>query len=381
MLKKRIGQIESRTFVGPREEKLTFEQLVAGYLQDYDLRGLRSKDTAELRAEHLKSFFDDDERALNITTERIRDYQLHRMGEKAQGATINREVAALRRMFTIAAKMGQLQSAPPFPDRLEENAPRQGFFEHNEYLAIRKHLPPDYADVLDFAYYTGWRKSEITELTWGEVDLLGHCLRLDPKRSKNKDGRVLPLVGPLWHVIERRVRCRRIETPHVFHYRAGRPVGNWRKTWKEACKRAGLPGKLLHDCRRTAARNLIRAGVPESIAMEITGHKTRAVFDRYNIVNEKDLAEAAIKLTNYVAGQPTEPEVVPVSPVVGEDPESSRTVFGQSDKMGATVSPQVVANNGGADETRTRGLRRCRPDSPPGDPLSARYSCACRHPY
>ena len=178
--------------------------------------------------------------------------------------------------------------------------------------------------MLDFAYYSGWRSGEIKKLSWAEVDLQGRVVRLDPRRSKNKKGRTLPLSGQLFQIIERRVPQRRIDTPLVFHYRGGNAIGDFRKAWRNACKKAGLPGKYLHDCRRTVARNLIRAGVPETVAMGITGHKTRAVFDRYNITAEKELRDAMDRLSDYVADQPTEPDVVPIQ-AIGNAPADSKT--------------------------------------------------------
>jgi len=299
-----------KRFAGPAQERLSFEDLATDYLRDYEVRGLRSKETAEARVKHLRAFFGMD-RALDITTTRVRAYQAHRLQEKAQPGTINREVAALARMFHLAVKAGRLATCPVFPTRLEENPPRQGFFEHAEYLAIRAHLPPHYRDVLDFAYYTGWRKQEILGLEWREVDLAGGVIRLRPERSKTKAGRLLPLSPPLRDVLARRQAVRRLDTPLVFH-RKGRPIGDWRKTWDGAGKAAGLPGKKLHDCRRTAARNLVRAGVPERVAMAILGHKTRSIFDRYNIVSEADLRQAAGRLVDYISAQRAESTVVPL---------------------------------------------------------------------
>jgi integrase len=216
-------------------------------------------------------------------------------------------------MFRIALQLGQLSGMPVFPPRLEENPPRQGFFEYGEYRAVRSHLPLPYQDVLDFAYFSGWRRREILGLTWPEVDLDGGVIRLDPERSKTKLSRVLPLAPPLRDVLTRRLALRRFDTTHVFHWE-GTPIGDWRKRWHRACRLAGLPGKHLHDCRRTAARNLIRAGVPERIAMTLTGHKTRSVFDRYNIVSEQDLIDAGDRLASYVERQRTRPAVVPFMP-------------------------------------------------------------------
>lgn len=330
LLKKRLGEIGRGKLVGPQEERVTFEDVAADYLRDYELRGLRSLKTAEGRVAHLRSFFGLD-RAIDITMDRIRAYQAHRRQEGAEAGTVNRECAALGRMFSLAVKAGRLGSRPPFPTRLEENPPRQGFFEHGEYLAIRKHLASHYQDVLDFAYYSGWRRQEIVRLEWRQVDLPGGVVRLDPEHSKTKDGRFLPLAPPLREVLARRAKVRRLGCPLVFYYRNGMPVGDWRKSWARACHLAGLPGKTLHDCRRTVARNLIRAGVPERVAMALTGHKTRHVFDRYNIVNEGDLRQATARLANYVAARPTAPTVVPLDEGSrGADPVRTRTELGQN---------------------------------------------------
>ena len=283
----------------PAGTPLTFDGMAHAYLEDYVLQRYRTMATARPRVEHLRGFFGG-WGAEMMTADSVRDYQLYRRKLGAEAATINRETSALSRMFQLAIRRGQLERMPLFPKRLEENPPRDGFFEHTEYLKVRAHLPKSYQDVLDFAYYSGWRRNEILELTWDEVDLAGRVIRLTPRRSKTKTGRVLPISPPLQLVLKRRRRRRQARDPRVFS-RDGVPVRAWRTALRDACHKAHVPHRLLHDCRRTAARNLIRAGVPERIAMLLTGHKTRAVFDRYNIVNEQELLTAGERLAAYVA--------------------------------------------------------------------------------
>lgn len=282
----------------PEGTLLTFDVLAQAYLEDYVLQRYRTLTTARARVEHLRAFFGDWP-VERITSDSVRSYQMHRRKQRVEAATVNRETSSLSRMFQLAMRRGQLDRMPLFPKRLEENPPRDGFFEHEEYLKVRAHLPRSYQDVLDFAYYSGWRRNEILELTWDEVDLKGRVIRLTPGRSKTKAGRVLPISAPLEQVIQRRRRLRRRRDRRVFR-RDGVPVRVWRTALRDACRKAKVPHRLLHDCRRTAARNLIRAGVPERIAMLLTGHKTRAVFDRYNIVNEQELLTAGERLAAYV---------------------------------------------------------------------------------
>ena len=119
-------------------------------------------------------------------------------------------------MFQLAIRREQLERMPLFPKRLEENPPRDGFFEHAEYLKVRAHCPASFQDVLDFAYYSGWRRNEILELTWDEVDMKGGVIRLPPRRSKTRTGRVLPISPPLQQVLKRRRRLQRAQNPRVF---------------------------------------------------------------------------------------------------------------------------------------------------------------------
>jgi integrase len=278
---------------------LTFDVMARVYLEDYVLQRYRTLNTARPRVEHLRGLFGGWP-VERITADAVRRYQLHRRKQGAEAATINRETSALSRMFQLAIRRGVLDRMPLFPNRLEENPPREGFFEHAEYLKVRAQAPASYQDVLDFAYYSGWRRNEILHLTWEEVDLSGGVIRLSPRRSKTRIGRVLPISAPLLQVLARRARARRPDDRRVFR-RDGVPVRVWRTALRDACRKAHVPHRLLHDCRRTAARNLIRAGVPERIAMLMTGHKTRAVFDRYNIVNEQELLTAGERLAAYIA--------------------------------------------------------------------------------
>jgi integrase len=278
-----------------------FENLTHGYIADYELHGYRSITCLKPRIRHLRSFFGG-HRVADITNDAIRRYQAYRRSQGASAASVNRETTGLNRMFKIAVERGSIEVMRVYPRRLRENPPRQGFFEHREYVKVRAELPKPFRDVLDFAYFLGWRRNEILNLTWSEVDLDAGVVRLSPARSKTDAARLLPLSDPLRQVLARRRRCRRPGDDRVFH-RDGVPVRAWRRALCDACIRAGVPLRLLHDCRRTAARNLVRAGVPERVAMVLTGHKTRCVFDRYNIVNERELVNAGDQLVAYLKGR------------------------------------------------------------------------------
>ena len=189
----------------------TLGDLSDAYLQDYQVRQFRSHSTARGRTAHLTAFFGLAARAAALTTHQIRQYQLARRAAGAATGTINRETSALHRMCTLAVHWGWLDTVPGFPDRLRENPPRQGFFEHPEYLAVRAHLPAPWQDILDLAYYSGWRKQEILGLTWDEIDEAGGVIRLSPARSKTLVGRILPISPPIAEALARR-RARRDPT-------------------------------------------------------------------------------------------------------------------------------------------------------------------------
>lgn len=283
----------------PEEDRLTFEDLAADYLQERTVRGITGAclQWSKSRVANLKATFGG-MRVAEITTHRMREYARKRLAQGAAPGTVNRDLGALSRMFSLAIQADRIARRPHIP-RLRENPPRQGFMEHPEYLAIRQHLPPAYRDVLDFGYYSGWRRGEILTLEWRDVDRSGRVIRLRPEVSKTREGRVLVLSTPLHAVMERRWQARAIGCPLVFHEPA-RSLQGFKNAWDRACKAAGYPGKLFHDLRRTAVRNMVRAGIPERVAMQVSGHKTRSVFDRYNIVSEGDLRQAAEKLAAYV---------------------------------------------------------------------------------
>jgi integrase len=198
----------------------------------------------------------------------------------------------------------------PYIPTLEENNATQDFLDHGSFLVLRESLPEHLKDPITFLYHSGWRVSEMSALEWRNVDFAGKVTRLRPEISKNEDGRLLPIKDEVQGIIERAKRNRRLHCLNVFHD-DGQPIGSFRKAWNTACKAASL-GKIIgHDLRRSAVRNMARAGIPERMAMSLSGHKTRSVFDRYNSVSGADLAKAAERLQQHLEEQPRVPLVVP----------------------------------------------------------------------
>jgi integrase len=206
----------------------------------------------------------------------------------------------------------------------------EGFFERDQYEAVLSHLPEFLRPVASVAYITGWRtKSELLTRQWRHVDFANGWLRLEPGESKNGDARNFPFTPELRTVLEaQRELVRQIEKaqeviiPWVFIHapgtarcEAGSRIKNFRGAWAKACKAAGVPGRLVHDFRRTAVRNLERAGVSRSAAMKLTGHKTEAVYRRYAIVDSTMLQEAVDKLGALHAVEAKSPRSVQVIPV------------------------------------------------------------------
>jgi integrase len=184
---------------------------------------------------------------------------------------------------------------------LDEKNVRKGFFEHHEFLKVREEAPDYLKPVLSFAYFTGWRRGEILNLTWEKVDLRQGTVRFDRGETKNDEARSVylddELMRDMVNLFETKGSC-----PFVFHH-GGKPILKFEKAWNAACERAEVPDKLFHDFRRTAVRNMVRSGIPERVAMMISGHKTRSVFDRYNIVNDSDLKEASKKQSKFIEEQ------------------------------------------------------------------------------
>lgn len=297
LLKKRLGEIGRGKLIGPSAERMTFEDLAEDLLNDYTINAKRSLRSVKLSIRHLQEFFAFT-RAVDITTEKVRKYISARQDEGAANASINRELSALKRAFKLAVNSGTLTAVPYIP-ALEENNTRQGFLDHAAFVSMRDGLPEYLRDAVSFLYLSGWRVGEMRSLEWQDVDLEGRMIRLRPENSKTKTTRALPLTGDLAKIILRAAQARVERCQFVFHHE-GKLIGDFRKAWRNACTAAKLNGVIIHDLRRTAVRNMVRAGVPERIAMSLSGHKTRSIFDRYNIVSEADLTAASERLQSHL---------------------------------------------------------------------------------
>ena len=243
-------------------------------------------------------------RAADITSRAIDDYIEKRLADKKSNATVNRELAVLRKAFNLAkeATPSKVGWVPKFR-MLPEAAPTRGFLEHAQYRALLEALPEELRLPLVIGYHTGARRAEVLGIRLDQVDLRDAKIRLTIQRSMPRA--VAADLREMVEAIAKQVEVTTRDYPQCpwLSPRQGERIVEMRPAWPDACDAVGLRGLMFHDLRRSAVRNMVRAGIPEEVAMKISGHKTRAIFDRYNIVDNRDIGDAGKKLADFLKKQ------------------------------------------------------------------------------
>lgn len=288
-LQRKLGKAANGEALSPDRVKIS--DLLTLVQNDYDLKQRASCYIANLKINRYLLPAFGEIKAVRFRTADVESYIKRRQRDGARPATINRELALLHRAFQLGYQSDPplVARVPHFPKLAEDNA-RTGFLKRPEYEKLLKAMPLELRLLFVFGYHLGMRKSALLRLKWSQVDFDSGLIYLERKRSAKHVPQAVPIYGDMGPFLEMQPR-----SSEFLFARGATPIKDFRSAWKAACKAAGLSGLLFHDLRRTAARNLRRAGVPESVAMKITGHKTRSMFERYNIVDEEDIRDVGRK--------------------------------------------------------------------------------------
>jgi integrase len=294
ILKIRLSEVQQNTF-SPNANKLTVQQLFDAYIEVSKINELSSLADIEARWRiHLGPRFAY-MKISQVTPTVHKKYINQRKEEGAENSTINRETSILQRCFRLALEEERINRVPYF-QKLKESNIRRGFLENPDQMREEcSKIGPWMQGLFEVGYGLGWRREEVVTLQVRQLDMFNRCVRLDD--SKNGEGRLAYMTTELYNALLPLVVGKEMNDP-VFTRNNGSAVRDFRRTWAKITEAAGVPGLMFHDLRRTAVRNMIRRGVPERVAMQISGHKTRSMFDRYNIVSDSDLRAAAAKLEN-----------------------------------------------------------------------------------
>jgi integrase len=308
------------TYLAPVQRRVTVGDLLDELLVYLKNRGAASVKKVESHLQAVRKELGQ-VRAVDLTTAAAERYQRMRLEAGKAPATVNRECEALRQALRRAARLTppKIPAAPHIPLLRVDNA-RQGFLARADFEALLPHFTdPGVRDFVEWFFWTAMRPGEIRQLTWSMLDRETWTLQLDPKADKTRRGRVLAIAGPLRKILDRRLTERRLDSPLIFHrvsrvkgreVRPGQPIKDFRLQWRKVLAAAGVaPGLLPYDLRRTALRNMVRGGTDYTVAMKISGHRTRSTFDRYNITSVEDIRAAVERTADYVATLPTERNV------------------------------------------------------------------------
>lgn len=288
-----------------KKKIITISQVLDAWLSDLELRETRSLKRFQRYAVIIGEFCGS-ENANELHPRRVYEFQ-QTLRQRYAAATTNWTVGALRSALLHADRCGLVDRVVTFPRSLPTNNARQGYLEHGEYLAIVDEIPETYRDPFRFLYASGWRVNEVLSLRWDEVSFESQTIRLDAKRSKNRQTRTIPFIGEIGDVLKRRHTARILGVPLIFHHKGGKGINisTLRKNFQMAAYFVGKPGLILHDSRRSSYRNMVRAGILPDVARKMMGWTSGVMPARYNIVDERDFVVARELYTAYLEREAT----------------------------------------------------------------------------
>jgi integrase len=361
--KRKVEIAEGKYLDKQRPVTTTFDELAEAYLlyaRDQQQKRSWTRDRTSLAT--LKAYFSE-KRLTELTPASIEQYRtwrratISRRGRPVTPASINRELACLKRMFNVARRGlivlrgGGPQDNPMISIAMDrENNARDRVLSKDEFDRLLARAPSHLKPILLTACYTGMRRGELLKLTWDRVDLKAEVIRLRPEDTKTQEGRTIPLTKELTQMLQQSTiylteGSRRV--PHVFTY-GGKPIGSIRLAFETACQRAGISGVVFHDLRYTFVTNMRRAGVDYFRIMAITGHRTMAVFKRYHTIDHQDLHQAIGQLDTYMDTMPTATTEAARNALKSSCPRSSVRIeqrtpdpcVGGSNPLGGILLPQ-----------------------------------------
>jgi integrase len=312
ILKSRLDDLAAerkgfRKFATPAMKKVTVHDLLESLKADFMQRGKTSSQngsTIKLADEAFGHI-----RAMELSPDHVNHFIADKLADGYANASINRITGVIGQAFQLAVREQRISHAPYIKHLPEDNA-RQGFVAADAFEHVRENLPADLRDFAQFAFSTGWRRGEISSLDWSNLQDNDTMIRLRPDQAKNKNGRSVPVTGKLVDIIKRRREARTFEANGVtkmsgllFHRGDGQEIIEFRKSWATACKKAGRPGLLFHDLRRSAVTAMVNGKVPQLVAMQISGHKTASMFKRYAIQVEDEMRDAMAATERYHEAQ------------------------------------------------------------------------------
>ena len=303
-LQRKLGEIVVGKAAGA--ERIRITALLDLLIEDYRLHDHADLCEAEQRVNRLLKPNFGHLHASSFTSRAVAQYIHMRQSDGKKNATINRELALLRRAFRLGYEHDpQLVFRIPVIKALKEDNVREGFLEPDKYRLILDALTDEIKPVFVVAYHLGMRTGELLALKRSWVDLEEGLIYVNGRVTKNRNPKTAPIYGDMKPWLEMLLSRSDIESPKCIWLfsRNGTPVKDFKADWKRACETAGVPGLLFHDLRRTAVRNMIRAGVPEKVAMQISGHKTASMLWRYNITDTRDIKDAGKRTERYLEAQ------------------------------------------------------------------------------